>query len=540
MAQRRADYVVVGAGSAGCVLAARLSEDPSVRVTLIEAGARRDWRTAVPGLSGALWRTPIDWGFTTEPQPGFGGRALYVPRGKVLGGSSAINYMIYIRGHRDNFDGWRDAGNPGWGYDDVLPLFKKSERNERGADAFHGGDGPLDVQSLRHPAHVTDRLAAATASVCRVPADHDFNGATQEGAGRFQLTIRAGRRCSSSVAFLEPARARPNLTVITEAHVERIVFAGRRAVGVGVVQGGRRTVVRADREVILAAGAIGSPHLLLLAGIGPAAQLRGHGIAVLHDAPGVGQHLQDHVFGGVAYAATAGTSYAISPLRALGWLGRYLAGRGGPLTSNFCEAGAFVRLGPGAVRPDLQFHFLASGLSRDANPDRTNYEPRGCAFTMLPTLLYPKSRGEVRLRSADPQVAPVIDPRFLSEADDERLILDGTRLARDIANDPAMRGCTGAALTPAGAPGADAQAMRRDIQLRGNHIFHPVGTCRMGPAADDVVDARLRVRGVDGLRVADASIMPTIVGGNTNAACIMIGEKAALLLRAPAAAAPPP
>jgi choline dehydrogenase len=525
------DYVVVGAGSAGCVLAARLSEDPKVTVTLLEAGVASDWRTEVPGLAGALWRTRVDWAFATAPQTAVGDRAMHFPRGKVLGGTSAINYMVYIRGHRDNFDAWRDLGNDGWGYDDVLPLFKKSERNARGADAYHGADGPLDVQSIARPSRVTGLLAEAAADVCGVPRDHDFNGATQDGAGPFQLTMRDGRRCSAALAFLAPARARGNLTVITGAHVERVVFEGRRAVAVRVRRGGRVEELRAAREIVLAAGAVGSPHLLMLSGIGPADHLRAHGVAVVHDARGVGQNLQDHFFGGVTYEAAPGTSFELSTLRALGWLGQYLAGGGGPLTSNFCEAGAFVRLGAGAPRPDLQLHFLPTGLAKEPNTDRVNYAPRGSAFSILPTLIYPKSRGEVRLRSADPLAAPTIDPRYLSEEHDVRLILEGTKLAREIANAPPMRGVTGRPLIPAAAPGVADDVARAELRLRGHHIFHPVGTCRMGKGEDAVVDDRLRVRGVEGLRVADASIMPTIVGGNTNAACIMIGEKAAELVK---------
>jgi choline dehydrogenase len=525
------DYIVVGAGSAGCVIAARLSEDPSVRVTLIEAGGKGDWRTTVPGMSAALWRTKFDWAFATEPQPDVGGRKLHMPRGKVLGGTSCLNYMVYIRGHRDNFDAWRDAGNEGWGYDDVLPPFKKSERNDRGEGPYHGATGPLDVQTLRRPTPIMARLVEATAEVCKVPRDHDFNGATQEGAGHFQTTTRDGRRCSTALAFLDPARARANLTVVTDAQVERVVVEKGRAVAVRVRRGGRSEDIRAEREIILSAGAFGSPHILMLSGIGPAGHLREHGVTVVHDAPGVGQNLQDHFFGGVVYEAAKGTSYDITPLRGLGWLAMYLAGRRGPLASNFCEAGGFVRTSASLPRPDLQFHFLPTGLGREPNVDLVNYDPRGEAFTLVPTLLYPKSRGQVRLRSADPLAAPSIDPRYLSEADDVRVILDGTRLALEIANAPVMKGVTGKPLTPSSEAGVTDATLRAELQLRGNHIFHPVGTCRMGKGERDVVDDRLRVHGVDGLRVADASIMPDIVGGNTNAACIMIGEKAAVLVK---------
>jgi choline dehydrogenase len=335
------------------------------------------------------------------------------------------------------------------------------------------------------------------------------------------------------VAFLEPARGRPNLTVLTDALATRVVFEKGRAVAVRVRRGGgpRIEELRADREIILSAGAIGSPHLLMLSGIGPAAHLREHGVAVVHDAPGVGENLQDHFFGGAAYEAKDGAAYRFGTLRGIGWLAQYLARRRGPLASNFCESGAFVRTRTGLPRPDLQFHFLPTGQSAEPNTDRANYVPLGSGFVAVATLLYPQSRGRVRLRSADPAVAPSIDPRYLSEEADVRAILDGTRLAQEIAHAAPMQGVTGKPLNPGSEAGATDATLRAELQLRGNHIFHPVGTCRMGKGERDVVDDQLRVRGIEGLRVADASIMPDIVGGNTNAACIMIGEKASVLVR---------
>jgi choline dehydrogenase len=525
------DYVVVGAGSAGCVIAARLSEDPGATVTLIEAGVGSDWRTSVPGLSGALWRTGLDWGFATAPQRAALDRTMHFPRGKVLGGTSCLNYMVYIRGHRDAYDAWRAEGNEGWGYDDLLPLFKKSERHWRGANQYHGGEGPLDVQSIRSPSRVTGLLAEAAAEVCRVPGNHDFNGPTQDGAGPFDVTIRDGRRCSTALAFLGPARSRPNLRVVTRAQATRVLFEGRRAVGVKVRIGRGEYTIHAEREVIVSAGAIGSPHLLMLSGIGPAEHLRAHGTQVVHDAPGVGQNLHDHFFGGAGYEALGGSAPTFTRLGALGWLLQYaLTGRG-PLTSNFCEAGAFVRVRSGAPRPDLQFHFVPTGIGREPNSDRVNYQPSGCGFVILPTLLYPKSVGEVRLRSADPVAAPLIDPRYLSEPDDVQLLLEGVRLANAIAHAAPMKGVTGKPLSPASEPGASDDVLQAELRLRGHHVFHPAGTCRMGKDDRAVVDAQLRVHGVENLRVADASIMPSSVGGNTNAGCILIGEKAALLIQ---------
>jgi choline dehydrogenase len=525
------DFVVVGGGSAGAVVAARLSEDRHARVVLLEAGGPpRDPRIATPGLAGALWRTKFDWGFATEAQPALDGRALHFPRGRVLGGTSCLNYMVYIRGHADNFDAWRDLGNPGWSYRDVLGYFKKSERNELGADEWHGASGPIDVTSLRAPTRIVTALIDATTEVCKVPRTRDFNGRQQEGAGLFQVTIRDGLRCSTALAFLEPARARSNLEVITGAHAEHVILEGGRAVGVRYRKGSRSHDVRASREVVLSAGAVGTPHLLMLSGVGDAAHLEKFGIRVAVDSKGVGQNLQDHFFSGTSYAALGSSAPNISPLRALSWLAQFALTKRGPLASNWAEGGAFVRTSPSEPRPNLQFHFLPSGPAHP-NTDRENYAPSGSAFSVLPTLLYPKSRGELRLASADPSAAPRIDPRYLSERADVDLLLDGTELAHEIAHSPEMRGFTGACLIPNAARGVSRETLHDALRLRGNTIFHPVGTCRMGKDDLAVVDAELRVRGLAGLRVADASIMPDIVGGNTNAACIMIGEKAADLLK---------
>jgi choline dehydrogenase len=501
-----ADYVVVGAGSAGCVVAARLSEDRKCTVTLIEAGGSHDdFRIRTPGLSGSLWRTRFDWGFSTVSQPGLGGRTPHWPRGKVLGGTSCLNYMVYIRGHRDNYDAWHREGNPGWAYDDVLPFFKKSERNERGADEFHGGDGPLHVESIPNPSRVSALLCEATAEVCGVPLTRDFNGREQAGAGPFQLTCQAGRRCSTAVAFLDPVRDRPNLRVVTGALVERVLFEGSRAVGVRYRAGSRTEDLRAEREVILCAGAVGSPHLLMLSGVGPADHLKRFKIPVVRDLPGVGQNLQDHVFGGVCYEALGGAAPSVTTLNLLRWIARYALGGDGPMTSNFCEAGAFIRTRASEPRPDIEMHFVPTGLSKGGpNTDTKNYVPSGSAFTVLPTLLYPESRGEIRLASAKPGDPPLIDPRYFSERDDLDRILEATRIAREIAHARPMRGAVGKSLTPAADPKAMDDVLRTDTRLRANTVFHPTSTCRMGRDELAVVDHELRVRGIDGLRVHHA------------------------------------
>ncbi len=524
------DYVVVGAGSAGCVLAARLSEDPKTRVLLLEAGGSdRHMLVRTPGLVGLLWRTRFDWTFHTAPQEGLGGREMHWPRGKCLGGTSSINYMVYMRGHRDNYDAWRAAGNEGWGYDDVLPYFKKSEDNARGADAFHGVGGPLHVSDIAgNP--MNDLLVEATQDVLGAQPNRDFNGATQDGVGRFQATVRGGRRWSTAVAYLEPARSRPNLVVETDALVLGIDVEKGRATGVRYAQAGKTHTARAAREVIVSGGAIGSPHVLLLSGIGPADELRAAGVEVVHDLPGVGKNLQDHLMVGIGYRDKAGIAGNIGPLGLLGWLAQYALTRKGPLASNVAEAGGFIRSSPDLPRPDLQLHFVAAGSAQESF-DKETFQPKGRAFTVLPTLLYPKSRGEIRLASKDPARHPRIDPRYLTEEDDVRVLLLAQRIARRITRSRVLDHCRGECLVPV-LESDDEPTMREQMRRRVSTVFHPVGTSKMGSDAAAVVDAKLRVRGVDGLRVVDASIMPTIVGGNTNAPTIMIAEKAADLIRA--------
>jgi choline dehydrogenase len=524
------DYVIVGAGSAGCVLAARLSEDPTIRVLLLEAGGS-DGALFIrgPGLYNMLWRTKHDWAYRTEPQSAVNGRRMFWPRGKVLGGSSSLNAMIYIRGHRSNYDEWRDLGNAGWGYDDVLPYFKRSENWCGPPSEYHGTGGPLDVRTAEPHAPAAEAFIDAALKVCRVARNDDFNGAHQEGAGHYQYTVRDGRRWSAADAFLHPARARKNLEIKTGATAVGLVVKSGRVEGVRYVVGRKELMARAEREVVLASGVVGSPHLLLLSGIGPADSLSKHGIPVVHDLPGVGSNLQDHVMTVVQHRVTDAGAQRMSQLAGLAWLARYALFGAGPLTHPPVHAGAFVRSRAALARPDLQFHVVPWGLFTPNTDEPCNPDP-GRFLAILPGLIYPVSRGEIRLRSADPLAAPVIEPRYLSAPEDLEVLVTGLKLAREIAAAaPLARYCVSEARPGKGAATDD--ALRAEIHLALNTIFHPVGTCKMGTDDLAVVDSELHVRGVDRLRVVDGSIMPTIVGGNTHAPIVMIAEKAAEAMR---------
>jgi len=511
-----ADYAIVGAGSAGCVLAARLSEDPAAQVILIEAGGPDDAPDIQVPLAWPLIRkNQYDWDYTSEPEPGLDNRYVYLPRGKTLGGSSAINAMIYIRGHRADYDGWAADGAKGWSYNEVLPYFRKSESNARGEDQFHGQLGPLSVSDpqTRHPLTEAFKLAAIEAGH---PVNADFNGAVQDGVGYYQMTTRKGRRCSAAAAYLHPAKVRPNLKVLTGALTTRILFDGARATGVEIVRHGAREEVRAESEVILAAGAYNSPQLLMLSGIGPAAELAPHRIAIRHDLP-VGVGLQDHPLLMMSWF-TDTQSLFTPPTEDEAAL--WEAEGQGILSSNGGETGAFFRTRAGLDAPDVQFLTAAVMFHEQAMG-----VPTAHALSFGCCVLKPQSRGKVTLRSADPTAKPRILHNYFAAADDRRSMVDGVRLALDIAAQPAFRAQAKAPyLVPKSAAEDDIWGF---VQRYAQTVYHPTSTCAIGP----VVDNALRVHGVEGLRVVDASVMPSVVRGNTNAPTIMIAERAADLIR---------
>jgi choline dehydrogenase len=517
------DVVVVGAGSGGCALAGRLTEDPTLRVLLLEAGGSDDvLEVQIPAGSYKTWRTRLDWNYTTEPQPGLGDRKLFWPRGKLLGGSSSINAMIYMRGAAADYDEWAQlTGDKSWSYDHVLPLFRRMEDNARGADRFHGVGGPLRVEDLRSP-HPWTRAVIQSAVAAGYPRNDDFNGPTQEGVGQYQVTQKRGRRWSSADAYLHPAEARPNLTVRTGALTTRVLVEGGKATGVEYRSGGRVHTVRATREVVLSGGAINSPQLLMLSGIGPADHLREVGVDVVHDLPGVGAGLQDHPLVPVVWHVRSGKSLfrAESPSGYAKWFGA----RRGPLTSNLAESGLFTRSAPELAEPDLQMHFLPVKFWKQAEVD-----PDVDAFTAAVVLVHVHSRGSVRLRSAEPSWAPAIDAGYLTDERDLDALVSGVEKAREIAG----VGPLASVLADEYSPGGTVQGregLRATVRDTLESLYHPVGSCRMGTDEQSVVDSEMRVRGIEGLRVVDASVMPTLVRGNTNAPTMMLAERAADLI----------
>jgi choline dehydrogenase len=519
------DYVIVGAGSAGCVLANRLSEDPSVRVLLVEAGGRdRSLNIKIPAAFPKQFHTKLDWDFATEPEAHVDGRSLYIPRGKALGGSSSMNAMLYVRGRPLDYDTWEAQGAAGWGYRDVLPYFISAEDNARGASEYHGVGGPLKVSEQRSPRPLDKQLLEAS-EAAGIPRVADYNGPEQDGASMFQVTQRNGQRFSAADAYLRPAQGRPNLEVRTHATVVGVELDGDRAVGVRLRRGRRGVeVARAAREVLLSAGAIGSPHLLLLSGIGPAEQLRAAGVDVRHDLAGVGRNLQDHPFVTMIWEVSdQDTLYgAEKPRPLVEWLLR----RSGPLSSTVAEVVAFTRTRGGLPAADIQFHM---GAAYFEDHGAETYD--GHCMVIAPVLISPKARGRVWLRSADPLAKPRILTNTLSEPEDVESMVAGMRLAREIAAQRPLRELVVKELKP-GPAAIERDELEADLRRRLMLIYHPVGTARMSDTHEEaVVDSHLRVHGIEGLRVIDASVMPTIVGGNTNAATIMIAEKAADLIR---------
>jgi choline dehydrogenase-like flavoprotein len=523
------DYVIAGGGSAGCVLASRLSENPNVKVCLLEAGGKNDsWMVRTPIGVALMLPTRFfnNWAFETVPQPGLNGRKGYQPRGKGLGGSSATNAMVYIRGHRWDYDHWASLGNTGWAYDDVLPYFRKAEGNEALSDAFHGAEGPLNVANLRtdnpFPQHFLD-----AARECQLPSTSDFNGAQQEGVGVYQVTQKDGTRWSAARAYLEPHRSRPNLTVVTGARATRILLDGKRATGISYRENGAPKQAMAAREVIVCNGAFGSPQLLMLSGIGDAEELGRHGIPVAHHLPGVGRNLQDHIDYVLSYRSKSRDLFGISlrgNIRLAREIWRYRREGRGMVTSNFAEAGGFLRTDPALDIPDVQLHFVVGIVD-----DHSRKLHLGHGFSCHVCLLRPHSRGTVMLAGPDPLAAPRIDPRFFEDARDLEAMVKAFHLTRRIMDAPALKRHVTSELYTADVKSDD--DIRQELRQRSDTVYHPVGTCRMGTDALAVVDPSLRVHGVAGLRVVDASIMPTVVGGNTNAPTIMIAEKAADMIK---------
>ena len=510
------DYVIVGAGSAGCVLAARLSEDPDVRVALLEAGGEDTQpEIRIPAMFPIMFKTELDWDLFGDPEPGMDNRRLYLPRGRMLGGCSSINAMIYVRGNRLDYDSWAAAGCDGWGYEDVLPYFKRSEDNERGEDAYHGAGGPLTVSESRSMQPLVDAMIEAARQAGH-ELNPDFNGARQEGVGRFQLTQRDGKRLSTADAFLHPVRSRPNLTVITHAYATRLLFDGRSANGVQYTRSDETLEIRAEREVIVSAGTYYSPQLLMLSGIGPEDQLAPMGIEIREALP-VGSNLQDHCMANLNYTTTGPSLFdAASPEN----FALFAAEGRGPLTSNIPEGAGFFRARSGVEAPDVEFHF-APGMLYDGG--LTAPEAPGMAYG--PVVIKPTSRGRVMLRSPMPQAKPRVLCNFLTTEEDRASMLAGLRMALEMAEQPALRAVID---RPFRVPDSDSdEDLMAFARGEGMTVFHPTSTCAMGA----VVDSELRVYGVEGLRVADASVMPEITRANTNAATIMIAEKAADLIR---------
>ena len=530
MPEMEYDYIIVGSGSAGSVLANRLSARPEIKVLLLEAGGSdNSFYVRMPAGIANLSGPRFNWGYETAPQAAMKGRRMYWPRGRLIGGSSSVNAMVYMRGQAADYDHWRQLGNAGWSYDDVLPYFKKAERNERLHDRFHGADGPLNVAERPYTNPLSHAFVEA-AQQAGLPFNPDFNGALQLGCGLFQVTQKNGRRWSAASAYLHPVAARENLTIVTKAQATRVLIENGRAVGVEYARGRRRHTARASQEVVLAAGAINSPQLLLLSGIGPAEELRARGVSVVHDLPGVGKNLQDHLNVNIVQRAKRGSALdgKNRGLAPIGVALEYLFYGTGPGTSNVAEAGAFAVSALGAATPDIQYHFIPAQV---VNHARTPMD--GDGVTVHACCLRPQSRGEIRLASTDPLQPPVMDPNYLAADYDLKVLIAGLRQGRDILAAQAFKPWLGEERLPG--PAVQSNAELEDfIRATAETEYHPVGTCKMGSDPMAVVDEKLRVRGIERLRVIDASIMPAIVSGNTNAPVIMIAEKGAEMMLAAA------
>ena len=529
------DYIVVGAGSAGCVLANRLTASGRHSVLLLEAGPPDSypWIHVPIGYAKTMFNPDVNWCFRTEPEPNMNGRQVYWPRGKTLGGSSAINGLIYVRGQPEDYDAWADAGNPGWSWRDVLPYFRALEHNVRGESEWHGVGGPVWASDIPERHELIEAVIAGCAEL-GVPRNDDFNGPRQEGAGYYQLTTRKGFRCSTAVAYLRPARKRANLRVITRAHAMQLVFDGRRASGVAYHHAQADHAAIARREVLLTAGALQSPQILQLSGIGPASHLQTHGIAIRHALPGVGENLQDHLQARVIFRCTKPitTNDVLRSWWRTALMGlQYALTRSGPMAIGINQGGIFARTGPAVDRPDVQFHVATLSSDMAGSPVHTF-----SGFTMSVCQLRPESRGFVRIKTPAPLAAPAMQPNYLSTPLDRATLVKGIRMARSLASTRALAPYVADEYRPGASAITDDDLLEFARDTAGT-IFHPSGTCKMGPASDPmaVVDSALRVHGVPGLRVIDCSIMPTLVSGNTNAPAIMIAEKAADMILADAA-----
>jgi choline dehydrogenase len=518
------DYVIVGAGSAGCVLANRLSADGRNSVLLLEAGPKDTnlWIHVPLGYGKLFKEKTVNWMYQTEPEPGLDGRTVFQPRGKVLGGSSSINGLLYVRGQHEDYDRWRQRGNAGWGYDDVLPYFRKAENQQRGADKYHGAGGPLPVSDWRHADPLSEAFVVAAAQT-GIPTNPDFNGASQEGAGFFQTTTQRGRRASTAYSYLRPAKNRSNLDVETSALAQRILFEGRRARAVEYRQGGALRTARARKEILVSSGAYNSPQLLQLSGVGPAELLKQHGIDIVLDAPGVGNDLQDHLQ--VRLVTRCSQPVTLNdilnhPVRRVMAGARYAAFRKGPLTIAAGTSGAFFKTNPRLATPDIQIHFLP--FSTDRMGEKLH---SFSAFSASVCQLRPESRGSLRIKSADPAVPPEIRINYLATETDRTAFIEGFKILRQILAAPALKPYAVDEILPGSKVTSDEDILAFCRQT-GSTVYHPTSTCRMGNDPLAVVDQRLRVRGIEGLRVVDASVMPDLMSGNTNAPTIMIAEKA--------------